>query len=253
MPRCRRVRGCGHRIGASTNVAPGIRAGQARGRGRPAPSCPPRSGARASVRAIAGRMCLTLELQVHPSVHVFIARAAARRRTCARGRGAPRRAAFGDPSRTSANAGWPADRAHGLCALRPSVAEHAPSSSGLRRPARNAAAGDECPDTIGIRRGEEEAEPHPLGPAEDRGTLGAGGVHDGPDVVHARLERGVARRRRRGRCRACRSGSRARTRRDARSRRASSAPPRPARRGCSTAAGRRRRRRARRRRPGRRC
>ena len=55
---------------------------------------------------------------------------------------------------------------------------------------REDGAQDERGDAVGVRRGEEAAECATVLETEQRGSLGAGSVHDGPDVVHAELERG---------------------------------------------------------------
>ena len=54
---------------------------------------------------------------------------------------------------------------------------------------RIAAVQHQSRDTRGIRRGEQERHWSSLGDAEERGSLGAHGIHHGPHVIHPLLER----------------------------------------------------------------
>ncbi len=69
-----------------------------------------------------------------------------------------------------------------------------PAPGVVRRPhpPRKGAPNDECRRPLRVGRREEDAHRRSLGEAVERSSSRADGVHDGTDVVHARLERGRA-------------------------------------------------------------
>ncbi len=207
-------------------------------------------GGRAWARAIGGRTSRT-------SIWSHMARSARAMLGLAPARSSVAELRVGWPPRSAPRAGAsrrsPSASRLARTASRDELAPAGARGVVLRLAPDDRPAEDEVRDALGMRGREHQGHRAALGEPEDGRLFRAGGVHDGEHVFDALLQRLQALAAgRRARCRACRRGSAARTRRAARRSARSPAPSRRPRRSRRSRA-RRRGRAAPRRRPGRRC